>query len=162
MKNFLILFSFLLCSCSSYEEAIVIKVYDGDTITTFYKGKNFKIRLEGIDAPELKQIFGVQSKQFLTEKILHEKIQFKISGTDRYNRNVAEIWHAGQNINSLMVEKGMAWHYTEYSKENRLKLAQDRAKEKKLGLWKNQHPIPPWNWRKIDQNKRRNSSRRAS
>ena len=47
----------------------VIKVSDGDTITVLQDKRQIKVRLYGIDAPELKQPYGKKSKQFLSNLI---------------------------------------------------------------------------------------------
>ena len=48
------------------------QVVDGDTIRAEAKGKEIKIRLVEIDAPEMNQPFGAQSKNFLN-RLLYEK-----------------------------------------------------------------------------------------
>ena len=47
----------------------VVSVHDGDTITILTEEKQVKVRLFGIDAPELKQPFGRKSKEFLASMI---------------------------------------------------------------------------------------------
>ena len=64
---------FLLIPFTSFADqyrAKVIKVIDGDTIWVKSKNKHIKIRLSYIDAPELKQVYGVRSKNFLSKLIL--------------------------------------------------------------------------------------------
>lgn len=149
-KSYLFLLTFLLCSCSS--EAVVIKVYDGDSITLSHQNNQHKVRLRGIDAPELKQTYGQKSKELLKSKILNKKVQFKVFNKDRYNREIAEIWLEGQNIGFFMVENGAAWQYTQYSTDKRLSDVQSKAKKNRIGLWQNKNPVPPWEWRKNDKN----------
>jgi endonuclease YncB( thermonuclease family) len=61
-------------------------------------------------------------------------------------------WSGGKNpyrcIGYQLVRNGLAWHYTKYSKDKRLARAQARAKKAKRGLWKQENPVPPWEWRK--------------
>lgn len=149
-RLYLFLLVFSLCSCSP--EATVVKVYDGDSITLSHQGVQHKIRLKGIDAPELKQSYGQKAKELLKNRILNKKVQFKIFNKDRYDREIAEIWLEGQNIGFFMVENGAAWQYTQYSKDSRLSDVQLKAKRNRIGLWQNKHPIPPWEWRKNDKN----------
>ncbi len=125
-------------------------VYDGDTILVASKGKKYKIRLEGIDAPELTQTFGLESKQYLKSLIDGKHIQFSIGKKDKYNRVVSFIHIKGahQSVNTTMVKQGYAWWYRKYAKNNKaLKHSQKQAKLKKRGLWSKYKPIAPWKYK---------------
>lgn len=58
-------------------DAKVIKVSDGDTITALQGKQQIKIRLFGIDAPELKQLYGKKSKRFLSNLITRKIAEVK-------------------------------------------------------------------------------------
>ena len=125
-----------------------IRVVDGDTIRAEAKGKEIKIRLVEIDAPEMNQPFGAQSKNFLN-KLLYEKDVTLISqGEDRYGRTLGEIYANGESANTLMIKSGFAWVYDRYVKDSSLYKYQDQAKAENLGLWRAKDPIAPWVWRK--------------
>ena len=125
-----------------------IRVVDGDTIRAEAEGKEIKIRLVEIDAPEMNQPFGAQSKNFLN-KLLYEKDVTLISqGEDRYGRTLGEIYANGESANTLMIKSGFAWVYDRYVKDSSLYKYQDQAKAKNLGLWRAKDPIAPWVWRK--------------
>lgn len=65
---------------------------------------------------------------------------------DRYGRLVGVVFCEEINANESQVFEGLAWAYLQYSKEF---APQEReAKEKKRGLWQDQDPTPPWEWRK--------------
>ena len=137
----------------------IAKVVDGDTI----KIENKKIRLHGIDAPEIKQsckkifltiyIFSFQesykcgeiSKKYLRKYINNKIIKCRVEGIDRYNRILGTCFKNKVNINSKMVKNGQALAYKKYSKKY---LSVEReAKREKLGLWKGNFEYP-WVWRK--------------
>ncbi len=125
-----------------------IRVIDGDTIQGEVKGKEIKIRLVEIDAPEMNQPFGMQSKNFLN-KLLYEKDVTLISqGEDRYGRTLGEIFANGESANTLMIKSGFAWVYDRYVKDSSLYKYQDQAIADNLGLWGAKDPIAPWVWRK--------------
>ena len=96
---------------------IIEKCYDGDTCTT----KNGeKIRLACIDAPEIKgknaeAIKAKKSKEFLNNLVLNKKVFIKRITTDRYGRTVAELLIDDINIQKLLVNKGYAKVYEQYS-----------------------------------------------
>ena len=149
-KNFLILVLTTLYAFSTNEICYVYDVTDGDSIKVINSDKiKFRVRLIGIDAPEINQAFGKRSKQFLIDKILNQKITLDVEGEDKYNRKLANIYFNDEWINLLMVESGHAWHYVKYSDNKYLQGAQDEAKSNKKGLWKNKEAIPPWKFRKM-------------
>ena len=145
---FIIALTFSLSSLNAYTPLENIRVVDGDTIRAEAKGKEIKIRLVEIDAPEMNQPFGTRSKDFLN-KLLNEKNVTLISqGEDKYGRILGEIYADGESANTLMIRSGFAWVYDRYVKDSSLYKYQDQAKAENLGLWQAEDPIAPWVWRK--------------
>ena len=125
----------------------VVSIHDGDTITILTQERQqIKVRLFGIDAPELKQPYGKKSKQFLANLIAGEVVEVEESGKDRYKRMIGTIYLNGADINAQMVENGYAWAYRKFSKKYTAQ--ESKAKSQRLGLWRDKEPIPPWEWRK--------------
>ena len=132
----------------------VVSIADGDTITVLDAAKvQHKIRLQGIDAPEKKQAFGTKSKQRMSEKVGGEEVVVQWKEMDRYGRILGEVMVDKRHINLEMVQDGMAWHYTTYSKSKELAKAEDEARKTKKGLWADNEPIPPWEYRKTEREK---------
>ena len=145
---YLLLLSFNAAFLISYTPLGNIRVVDGDTIRAEAKGREIKIRLVEIDAPEINQPFGAQSKNFLN-RLLNEKDVTLISqGEDRYGRTLGAIYANGESANALMIKSGFAWVYDRYVKDSSLYKYQDQAKAENLGLWQAKDPIAPWVWRK--------------
>ena len=128
----------------------VLKVADGDTITIITDAKQTKkIRLSEIDTPERDQPWGRQATRALSKKVANKSIVAMVSGLDRYDRVIAEIFVGGRNINQEMVLEGHAWAYRRYLKNDYLLELERIAKEKGLRLCGlTQDPILPWQWRK--------------
>lgn len=127
-------------------------IHDGDTVNvTVSNGKTIKIRLFGIDAPELKQPFGKESQMCLEKMIKDKHITYlprdKKKSTDKYGRTVAVIFDGDKNINLEMVKKGCAWNYAQYNKSLYTLIAQIVAQNQKAGLWKEDNPQAPWDYR---------------
>lgn len=125
----------------------VISIHDGDTITILQNKQQIKVRLFGIDAPELKQPYGKKSKQFLANLIAGEVVEVEENGKDRYKRTIGTIYLNGVDINAQMVANGYAWAYRKFSK--RYTAQESKAKKQGLGLWRDKEPIPPWEWRRL-------------
>ena len=135
------------------------QIIDGDTI----KINSKKIRLYGIDAPELKQmckkpyltiIFFTFTKDYPCGKISTQKLQNKINNKvvtckildiDRYKRLIGECYKRNLNLNSWLVSNGYAVAYRKYSKKyisNEI-----NAKNEKKGLWQGKFEMP-WEFRR--------------
>ena len=147
----------LALACSVYAETVkgrVVGVADGDTITVLDADKaQHKIRLAGIDAPEKKQAFGNRSKESLSEMVFDKTVNVETEKRDRYGRQIGKVLVNGQDVNLVQVERGMAWFYRQYQREqspNDRKLyeaAEDSAKAARRGLWRDIDPVPPWDFR---------------
>jgi len=129
-------------------EAKVVAVYDGDTITV-RTDETIKIRLDGIDSPELKQPFGQASKQAMSGLVFGQTVTIKPGKKDRYGRLLARVEIAGKDASLTMVETGMAHWYEQYAKrDTQLQSAQTQAKTASRGLWSDPNVQPPWEFRK--------------
>ena len=157
---------FLIFSTNILAEEIIgiPKIVDGDTIYI----NNYKIRLEGIDAPEIKQkckkeklkissiigytfyedyYCGEHSKENLEAKVKGSNIKCISFTKDRYKRYLAKCFKGEINLNRWMVRNGQAVAYRLYSKE--YIPDEDFAKENKLGLWQGKF-LKPEKWRKLN------------
>lgn len=143
-------------------EGKVINVHDGDTITVLDQAnKKFNIRLQGIDAPELKQEAGAVSQQNLSRMVLGKQVTIVWTKVDKYRRTVGTIMLDGRDINIEQVKAGMAWHFKKYedeqSPEDRRTYAdaEQAARFAQLGLWKPPaNPTAPGDWRQAVKAKR--------
>ncbi|EAI8157657.1 thermonuclease [Campylobacter upsaliensis] len=133
----------------------VSKVIDGDTIELLAKTSKenpynhitkLKIRLYGIDAPELKQAYGKEAKEFLSALVLKQEVSLIIENKDKYDRFVGTIFLKGKDINKEMVKNGYAHAYESFSKKYLAEQAD--AKMFKLGLWQDERAVKPSEFRK--------------
>ena len=132
----------------------VVGVSDGDTVTVLTaENRQFKIRLSGIDAPEKKQPFGAHAKETLSRQLFGQAVTVEWTKTDRYGRIVGKIEVDGVDANLEQIREGSAWVYTQYLRElpvedRKLYLEAERqAKSERRGLWRDNDPEPPWQWR---------------
>ena len=135
-------------------EGKVINVHDGDTITVQDKhNKRTHIRLQGIDAPELKQVYGDVSQQNLARLVLNKQVIIVWTKLDKYRRTVGTIMLNGHDMNIEQVKAGLAWHFKKYEDEQKPEdrrtyaAAEQEARAARLGLWKDPNPTPPGDWR---------------
>lgn len=135
-------------------EGRVVGVHDGDTITLLdAENRQHKIRLDGIDAPELGQPFGRASKQHLAELLANREAVAECSKIDRYRREVCRVLIGGADAGLEQVRAGLAWFFGRYAKELRPDRRQQyadmeaQAKAEQRGLWADAEPVAPWDWR---------------
>ena len=142
----------LSCSLSAHAQqlsGLVVRIADGDTLTILVGERQVRIRLAEIDAPEKAQPFGTRSRQSLAEMCFQKQALVQTVDRDRYDRTVGRVKCAGVDANSEQVKRGMAWVYRQYAKRAfQLYDLEDEAKAAKRGLWADQAPVPPWEWRK--------------
>ncbi|ELU9590383.1 thermonuclease family protein [Campylobacter upsaliensis] len=133
----------------------VSRVIDGDTIELLAKTSKenpynhiikLKIRLYGIDAPELKQAYGKEAKEYLSALVLKQEVSLIIENKDKYDRFVGTLFLKGQDINKEMVKNGYAHAYESFSKKYLAEQAD--AKMFKLGLWQDEKAVKPSEFRK--------------
>lgn len=133
----------------------VVAVADGDSLTVLVDQRQVVVDLAEIDAPELKQSFGRESRQSLVDLCLGNQALVRAPAPDRQGRSIGQVDCSGTHVNAEQVRRGMAWVYRRSPKSTPpLYFLQDEAQRKREGLWTAKSPVPPWTWRK-DQRSRR-------
>jgi endonuclease YncB( thermonuclease family) len=133
----------------------VVKIADGDTLTLLVDKTQIRVRLEGIDTPERGQPFGRKAGQALAKKVFGKVVQVDDLGRDRYGRRLGTVRLDKRNVNLDLVREGWAWRYRKYAPKNKeLASAEAAARKAKRGLWADAKPIPPWDWRQSERDKR--------
>lgn len=128
----------------------VVRVADGDTITILTsEKKQIRIRLDGIDCPEKNQDFGQKAKAFTANLCAGKNVRIISHGEDKYGRILGVVMVGDINVNKELLKAGLAWHYKHFNKEKELSELEALAKKKKIGLWSQQHPIAPWDFRRM-------------
>jgi micrococcal nuclease len=124
-----------------------VGITDGDTIRVLKDGKEVKIRLDGIDCPEMGQDFGNKAKRFTSDLGFGKIVEVHQKDIDKYGRTVARVIVDGKDISLELVKAGLAWHYKEYSSDSELASAENLARGNEDGLWAMKNPIAPWDFR---------------
>lgn len=140
----------LTCNASAWD-ARVVDVTDGDTVIVepINGGDRIKIRLAGIDAPERQQPYGEGARGYAFEIALYKKVFVDELYKDRYGRTVATVtFEDGKTFQQLMLQAGLAWVWIKYCKDCReWQIIQNDASDKHIGLWADDAPVAPWDWR---------------
>lgn len=106
---------------------------------------------------------GFRAKDSLSQLVFERTVRVEGDKTDRYGRIIAKVWVAPQSCPGCgmtldaglaQVTLGRAWWLRRYANEQspedrgRYEFAEQEAKAKKAGLWRDPNPVPPWEWRK--------------
>lgn len=141
----------------------VVDILDGATLTVMDKARaRHTVRLVAIDAPEARQPFGKEARQHLAERIAGKEVTVAWRTRDRYGRVLGKVLMPAADCASCsptrdaglaQLEAGLAWWYREDRREQSLEdqgyyeYAEFDAKARRIGLWRDAAPMPPWEWR---------------
>ena len=160
---FLIVFFLFLPISSLASQFEVMKVYDGDTIKVKGYGVEIKLRLAGIDAPEISknkigfaQPFSQEARAYLSSLVLNKAIEIKGHGYLNIDLMLGTVFLDGKNINLEMVRAGLAEVYGGKAPKD-LNLdpfikAEIQSRAEKKGIWiQGDEYVSPGTWRKRER-----------
>ncbi len=157
----------VLCGAASFSGKVVV-VVDGDTVVVRdERAGRHEVRLAGIDAPEIRQAYGVRSRGHLAELLYGKQVTVAWYKRDRYSRMLGHVVvkrsePCGQALclravdaGYAQVASGLAWHDREHLDEQaaearvRYARAEQQARSRRAGLWAEPRPMPPWRYRHL-------------
>lgn len=109
-----------------------MRVIDGDTFET---EERQLIRLTGIDAPELENCNGKESKEALEKFVLDKNLYVKVIYRDSGMRLISHVYNMKGSVSEQMLRAGMAYNLGTKVKDTALGKAADKAREEKLGIY---------------------------
>lgn len=131
----------------------VTRIQDGDSVLVQQSERTITVRLAGIDAPELAQPFGRESREHLKACCFGQIVLVETHGVDRHGRVLGTLDAGGMDCGLEQLRAGMAWHYRIFANEQSIELrhryttAERDARRRAIGLWEQPEPIPPWRFR---------------
>jgi endonuclease YncB( thermonuclease family) len=161
---FIIVLLLLLSGATQAQEleGEVVGIADGDTFTLLVDDVQYRVRLSGIDTPERGQPYANAARDALSDLIFRKQVRVENRKTDRYGRIIGRVWvqprdcaRCGKtlDVSLALLTTGMAWWYRYYAREQpeeergQYEFAEFEAKAKGAGLWQDENPVPPWEWR---------------
>lgn len=158
----LVLAAWATTACAAGSDArdfsgTVIKIFDGDSFIVRasskpYKGRDIEVRLMDIDAPEKNQPYGDRSRAALSELIGGREVFVDVVGTDQYKRKIARVYREPDRLDVIraLVAGGHVWVNRKFAKDPSLIALEERAREKRQGMWAlpKRGLVPPWDYRR--------------
>lgn len=139
--------------CAETFDGRVHSIVDGDTLIVLDgANRQRKLRLIGVDAPEISQGFGQQARTALSALAANQTV----SADCRRDVSVelCIVRNGGVDLGLELVRAGMAWWNPAHSQQQTTneradyQQAEFNAKIRRLGLWNSKNPEPPWQWRR--------------
>lgn len=131
----------------------VVTVYDGDSLDVVGKnGQKIKLRLYGIDAPEKGQHFANTARAFLDDLTQNHLYTLDVQYKDKFDRYVVVLYDEnGIAVQEDLIRNGFAWVYPRFCDDVVLCVGwqnvQDEARSSRQGLWQEENPITPWDFK---------------
>lgn len=157
MRNLVKFFALFLIATQTYSTSaktfnewpgIVTCVTDGDTLwirpsdTPLHSAPK-KIRIAGIDAPEICQLYGTQSRAALKKLVASKPVMVQSKWVDDYGRDVAKITINNKDIGAWMVRRGHAWSYHYRHSAGPYRVEEEAAMQSRLGLFADSTAVEP-------------------
>jgi len=131
--------------------AVVTHVSDGDTVWVrpARGGARLPVRLLDIDAPEICQRSGQESREALARQVLRRTVTVEERGRDDYGRVLARLHLGGRDVGEQLVAEGHAWSYRFRNQPGPYHAQEAQARQARRGLWAAPHPLEPRAFRRL-------------
>jgi micrococcal nuclease len=124
----------------------ITDVVDGDTIHVLLDGRIERVRLIGVDAPEIDhpdqpaECFGEESALFTRRRLEggRVEIEFDVERRDRFDRLLGYVFLDGELFNATLVSRGFAIERAyppNLARQEELRIAEIEARRNRRGLW---------------------------
>ena len=155
LKSLIFIICLLVYASSCYAYSFVGQVdyvLDGDTLSVMSDGGYHRVRVAGVDAPELSQPYGLEAARVMRKLLEGQTVLVSVVEEDKYGREVGQVFVNNRCLSCVLLAKGAAWHWQYFDKSSvhfeQHSQLEKLAREKKLGLWKDEAAVAPWVWRR--------------
>ena len=161
MKRFILIAAFAVFCCFSTDVNAasmfgkVIDVSSGDVITILNLNRPVRVKLMGIDAPEMDQVFGDVARKHLVDLVYDKSVTVDYSGIAADGSVTGRVLLGDSDVGAQMIRDGAAWF--DPNNLSRLSVAdreiyqqsEQAARGERRGLWQAANPIAPWEFVKV-------------
>jgi endonuclease YncB( thermonuclease family) len=116
-------------------DARVVRIADGDTLEAIPVGESrpIRIRLQGVDAPELGEVFSREAMALVRTLLFDQRVRVDGRGIDRYGRLIARLIRGDVDASVHLVRAGLACHA--YAYDAVLAREESQARAAHTGFW---------------------------
>lgn len=124
--------------------ARVVRVVDGDSLwVRAAQGPPLRLRLQGVDAPEICQAHGPQAREALERRLVGRTVQVRLLRKDGYDRWLARVNDAQGDVAAWMVTRGHAWSARWQRQLGPYAEQEQAARQARRGLFAQRAPEEP-------------------
>jgi len=152
--RYLVLLSLLTLSAPSAADRLlsgtVLRVLDGDSLIIDVRGAQYPVELADIDAPELNQPWGRAARDWLGQALTGRFVVVRSSDVSPDGHIRGRLLFKNQDPGTTLLYQGLAWCVPQPDGKavSEYRDAQTDARTARRGLWSEDSPIPPWEWRR--------------
>jgi len=135
----------------------VIEVSRGDVITIFNLNRPVRVKLLGVDAPEMNQAFGDVAKKHLTDLVFDKAVLVHYSGISPDSSLTGRVLLNDADVGAQMIRDGAAWFDPNSSDQlaatdrEVYQQSEQAARSERRGLWQDANPTAPWEFVKAER-----------
>ena len=152
--------SCFICADASSLFGKVIEVNSGDVITITNLNRPVRVKLMGVDAPEMNQAFGDVARKHLSDLVFEKSVLVEYAGIAADSSLTGRVLLNDADVGAQMIRDGVAWF--DASNGNRLsptnqevyQQSEQAARNEKRGLWQDENPVAPWEFVKAEAMRR--------
>ena len=126
----------------------IVNVPTGDlVIFQDMSGRKHKIRLYGVACPAKDQPYAGEARKHTASLVSGKRILVRVYGRDRYGNKTGLVFADDISVNESLIKNGLAWRLPDSCDESFCKAwltFEEKARARKVGLWKQKNPVPPW------------------
>lgn len=164
MERYVLALAIIISSFASADASSlfgkVIEVNSGDVITLTNLNRPVRVKLMGVDAPEMNQAFGDVAQKHLSDLVFEKSVLVEYAGIAADSSLTGRVLLNDADIGAQMIRDGVAWF--DPSNGSRLsptnqevyQQSEQAARSEKRGLWQDQNPVAPWEFVKAEAMRR--------
>jgi endonuclease YncB( thermonuclease family) len=164
MQRYILALALVTCCFASANASSlfgkVIEVKSGDVITIFNLNRPVRVKLMGVDAPEMNQTFGDVAKRHLSDLVFEKSVVVEYAAIAADSSLTGRVLLNDADIGAQMIRDGAAWF--DPNSGNRLgptnreiyQQSEEAARSEKRGLWQEENPVAPWEFVKAEAQRR--------
>ncbi|MBQ0936065.1 thermonuclease family protein [Ideonella paludis] len=129
----------------------VLRISDGDTLWVTPlddKARRTKVRIQGIDAPELCQAGGPAAQAALQRWAQAAPLSMTVTGRDQHGRVLARLHSGTTDVGEALVREGQAWSYRFRDDPGPYAAQERQARQAKRGLHADVSALHPRDFRR--------------
>lgn len=132
-------------------DGVVTRVTDGDTlwVRPIDERRPQKLRLRGIDAPEICQAWGPQARQALSAQVLGERVQVVEGPVDDHGRRLVRLMRGDVDVAAQLVRDGHAWSHRYRFDPGPYGAEEAAARAARRGLFADPGAVSPREFRRV-------------